>query len=313
MHVAICIVGFRNEQDIVHCLAALARSTHEDFEVVICENGGPDAYEALTRAIPGDLPRGQPVRAVLASGNLGYAGGVNVCIQNSSAADAWWVLNPDTAPAANALEALVAKLADGSCDAASGIMFHADGTVESYGGRWRPWMGRAESIGHGRSVDDPVNHEWVERQLSYIPGGSMLVGRTFLDTVGLMREDYFLYCEEVEWSLRALQKGLRLGFAPGARVLHDQGTTTGSGGKVSSRPKLPIYLDERNKILVTRDRFSGRLPVAAAAALLLIFARYARRGAWAQMGYALQGWGAGILNKRGVPAWLQGATASTGS
>jgi GT2 family glycosyltransferase len=185
-----------------------------------------------------------------------------------------------------------------------GVMYHADGTVESFGGRWRPWLARAESIGHGRELGEPVA-DWADGgSPSYIPGGNMFFGRRFLDVVGPMREDYFLYCEEVEWCLRGLQKGMRLGLAPGARVLHNQGATTGSGEAPARRPKLPIYLDERNKLLVTRDRFSGRLPVSAAASLMLIFLRYGRRAAWRQLGYALQGWSAGIAGKRGVPGWL---------
>lgn len=313
LHVSVCIVGFRNAEDIVDCVASLLRSTHFDFEVLICENGGDEAYRRLVAALA-DLPENdRKIEAILAPGNIGYAGGVNLCIEHSRSADAWWVLNPDTVVDPDALEQLVAKLAEGSCEAAAGIMYYEDGTVESYGGRWRPWIGRAESIGHGRSVEDPVDPDWVLRRLSYIPGGSMLVSRAFLEAVGPMREDYFLYCEEVEWSLRGLQNGLRLGFAPGARVLHNQGATTGSGGELKQRAKLPIYLDERNKMLVTRDRFTARLPIAAVASFLLIFARYGRRGAWAQLRYALEGWSAGILNKRGIPEWMQRTNAQAGS
>jgi GT2 family glycosyltransferase len=303
MHVAICIVGFRNAPDIVQCLAALEKSTHADFEIIICENGGAEAHSDLSRQLTGSLKQGQPVRAVLAPANLGYAGGVNVCIAETPEAEAWWVLNPDTIPDPCALEELVRKLGDGY-DIVGGIMYHEDDRVESYGGRWRPWLARAESIGRGRRLDEPVDAREVEERLSYIPGGSMLAGRRFLTEAGTMRDDYFLYCEEVEWSLRGAANGLRLGFAPAARVLHNQGNTTGSGVEVKSRPKLPIYLDERNKLLVTRDRFPLRFPVAAIAALLLIVLRYGKARAWRQMGYGLRGWLAGMLNKRGPPGWL---------
>src|SRR5580658_2030300 len=47
MHVVIAIVGFRNPADIAGCLAALEPSSHQDFAVCICENGGADAYDAL--------------------------------------------------------------------------------------------------------------------------------------------------------------------------------------------------------------------------------------------------------------------------
>ena len=88
MHVAVCIVTFRNVDYIVVCLNALARSTYADFEVVICENGGPEAFERMAAAIPAKLPGGQPVRAVLSAGNLGYAAGVNRCLREAPDADA---------------------------------------------------------------------------------------------------------------------------------------------------------------------------------------------------------------------------------
>ncbi len=304
MHVAICIVGFRNEADIAACLEALGRSTYADFEVVICENGGPAAYDRLIAALPDPLPGGQGVRAHLAPGNLGYAGGVNTCMRQSPDADAWWVLNPDTVPDADALAELVKALGAGRHDVVGGIIYDEEGRVGSYGGRWRKWLARPESIGIGRPLADPVDPGAVEQELGYISGCSMLVGRRFVERTGLMREDYFLYCEEVEWNLRGLKEGMRLGFAPAARVFHKQGTTTGAGGAIRERKKLPIYLDERNKMLLTRDLFPSRLPVAASAAMLLILLRFGRKRAWRQLGYAMQGWTAGLLNRRGVPDWV---------
>jgi GT2 family glycosyltransferase len=304
MHVAICIVGFRNEDDIAACLEALALSTYADFQVVVCENGGRAAYDRLLARVPKRLPGGQPVRVQLAPGNLGYAGGINACMHGSPDADAWWVLNPDTLPDPDALSELVKALSTGRHDVVGGIIYDETGSVGSYGGRWRKWLARAESIGLGRKLSDPVDAASVETELGYISGCSMLVGRRFVEETGLMREDYFLYCEEVEWNLRGLRKGMRLGFAPAARVFHKQGTTTGAGAAIRERKKLPIYLDERNKMLLTRDLFPGRLPVAAGAAMALILLRFGRRGAWRQLGYAAQGWAAGLLNRRGVPEWL---------
>jgi N-acetylglucosaminyl-diphospho-decaprenol L-rhamnosyltransferase len=52
----------------VSAIPALAASAHHDFEEVICENGGADAYGRLTAAVPNALPGGQPVRTVLVDG-----------------------------------------------------------------------------------------------------------------------------------------------------------------------------------------------------------------------------------------------------
>ena len=80
----------------------------------------------------------------------------------------------------------------------------------------------------------------------------------------------FLYCEEVEWCLRAIRKCEKLGYAPGAVVLHAQGTATGGGGALKTRSKTAIYLSERNRILLTRDvltLLSGVCRAAVAASL----------------------------------------------
>jgi len=304
MHVAVAIVGFRNASDIVRCLSALEASSHQDFEVIICENGGLEAYAGLNAALPATLPGGQLVRTLRAPENLGFAGGVNVCLYETSAVDAWWVLNPDTCPEPQALAALVEKLSDGSCEAVGGPLYLPDGTVQSYGGLWSPWLARPISIGHGGPQDAAVDPAAIEGAQNYLNGASMLIGRRFLETVGPMREDYFLYCEEVEWCLHAGAKGMRLGFAPEARVLHYQGATTGAGGHVANRSRLSVYLGERNKILTTRDRYPMRLPVAALAVLALHLRRVVKQSAWAQLGYGLAGWWAGLCGQRGAPKWM---------
>jgi N-acetylglucosaminyl-diphospho-decaprenol L-rhamnosyltransferase len=305
MHVAVAIVGFCNTDDIVRCLAALTASEHRDFEVVICENGGPEAYKRLIVAVPPTLGGGQPVRIMRAPNNLGFAGGVNVCLKETPDADAWWILNPDTSPPPRAMAALVGKLQDGSCDAVGGPLYLGNGTVQSYGGLWQGWPARAVSIGHGGPQNAPIDAAAIERRQNYLNGASMLIGRRFIQTTGLMREDYFLYCEEVEWCLRARTLGLRLGFAPDAAVLHFQGTTTGAGGRVADRSRISVYLVERNKMLLTRDRYPARLPVAVVATLVIIASRYGRAGAWKQMGYGLAGVWAGLLNRRGPPTWTR--------
>jgi hypothetical protein len=304
MRITVAIVGFRNPGDIAHCLSALARSTYRTFEVVICENGGREWAARLSSELPDRLADGQPVRVIDAGANLGYAGGVNRAMAAAPDAEAWWILNPDTEPEPDALSALVRRLETGGCDAVGGTLYLPGETVQAYGGRWRAPLARAISIGYGAQLGEAVDSGAVERSLSYLSGACMLVSRRFLEATGPMREEYFLYCEEVEWFLRARARGMRLGFAPDARVLHRSGSTTGAHDAVRLRPKTPIYLDERNKMLVTRDCFPALLPVAAVAALVLALLRFARKGAWRQLGYALDGWRAGLLNRRGPPSWI---------
>jgi len=302
--VAVAIVGYRNVADILACLDALSASTYDDFEVIICENGGKAAYEDLQRSLPSTLKGGQMLRAVMARKNLGFAGGVNVCLSETPDAEAWWILNPDTQPAAGALGAKVRRLAKGDCDAVGCIIHLPIGKVQSYGGRWSPILGRSKALGRGADPFAAVDACWVERTQNYIDGAAMLVSRRFVDVVGPMREDYFLYCEEVEWCLRALNGGLRLGFAADAKVFHRQGATTGASGDAHKVAKLPLYLTMRNTILLTRDRTPRWTPVAGIALLAVLVRRFALRGAWRQFGHGFIGLVAGMRNERGAPQWL---------
>ncbi len=304
MHVAIVIVGFRSPDDVARCVRAIQDLTHRDFEVVVCENGGPAAFNAQLAALPSRLAHGQPVQVVQAPRNLGYAGGVNYGMAQAPGANAWWVLNPDTLPKPDALSLCLERLAVGDCEAVGCVVELPGGTVQSYGGRWQMAFGRAVSIGWNAPINRPVDAQAIERAQNYLNGAVMLVSRRFLEVVGPMREDYFLYCEEVEWFLRARRLGIRLGFTPFARVGHEGGVTTGSYAQFRDMPKTPVYLNARNRILVTRDLSPILTPIVALGALISLTLRFGRRRAWRQLGYALGGWWAGLLGRRGPPAWI---------
>lgn len=303
--VAVIIVGFRNPDDVSRCLDALEISTHSDFEIYICENGGEAACDALRASVPSHLAGGQRVTVLNPGDNLGYAGGINHCLDAAAGTyDAAWVLNPDTEPHPAALAALLQRLARGDVDAVGSMMVGEDGSVQSYGGRWRPWFAVGGSMGLFAHKEDAVNAAEVEARQAYLIGASMLVSRRFVEVTGPMQADFFLYAEEVEWCLRARRKGLKLGFAPDAVVAHHQGTTTGWVGAFNTRPKMPIYLDARNRIRLTAKMYPWFLVTAVPYILIHSLWRYGRRGAWRQVGYVFQGVAAGLRGESGRPAWV---------
>jgi GT2 family glycosyltransferase len=305
MHVAVVIVGFRNAGDVARAVGHILAQSYQNLSITICENGGVEATQALAAALSPMMGGIRQVSILSAPDNPGYAGGVNRAIAASAEADAWWILNPDTLPEPVALDALSQRLSRGDVAAVGGVLHDGHGFVQSLGGRWRGALARAESLGRGRMVDTPVEIGAVEREIDYLSGASMLVGRAMMDMIGPMREDYFLYAEEVEWCLRAKAAGLRFGFAPLAKVVHHQGGATGSGESARQRPRLPIWLDERNKLNVVRDTQPWALLTAIPASLILLSLRYGKAMAWRQWRFALGGWWAGVRNQRGKPPWVQ--------
>jgi N-acetylglucosaminyl-diphospho-decaprenol L-rhamnosyltransferase len=302
--VAIAIVSYRNPHEVADCLVQLARSSHEDFSVYVCENGGSEAYRGLCDMVPSRLPGGQAVTLLNAGENLGYAGGVNCALEAAGKQfDAAWILNPDTLPEPGALAALLRRLDRGDVDAVGGVLLQLNGEIQGFGGRWRSKLAIGGSIGLFRPPDQPIDEAEVEAEQSYLMGASMLVSRRFIEVNGPMRADYFLYVEEVEWCLRAQRNGLRLGFTAEAIVRHHQGTTTGWAGSFRQRPKMPIYLDARNRVRLTRQMNPTWLWTAVPAILLHAIWRYARRGAWRQVAYVFEGVAAGLRGESGRPSW----------
>jgi GT2 family glycosyltransferase len=300
-NVSVVIVGYNNLLDIQRCLRALSLSSYSSFEVIICENGGNDAFGRLINNIPSTLSGGQQVKLIPSPRNLGFAGGVNFALKHAAAEGAIWILNPDTEPASDALEHLAARLASGNCDAVGCTIILPSGLIQSYGGHWSVATAHATSIGFGSDPMHQPDPNYIERTQNYLNGASMFVSLRFLEITGLMREEYFLYCEEVEWCLRARRLQMRLAFCENAVVLHYHGTTTGLGDGFHGASSQAIYLSERNKLLVLWDYEPLFLLIAGPISLGRMVARCFRHSAVHQLVPGAKGWWAGIRNIRVEP------------
>jgi len=323
--VIVAIIGYRNNDDVYECLSALAKVTEKTFLISICENGGAGSYHELcdrlkdlvdfeggapntvdvrvAQACGGTLRTGgQVVRIYRARDNLGYAGGINVCIGQLTLTEKWsalWVLNPDTEPDPNALTALIKRTREGEYGIVSSrLVFKSTGRVQSYGGHWRPLMARGLNIGQNASLDVVPDFDAIELSMNYVSGASLFATREYVESVGLMDERYFLYCEEVDWCFRRGHR--RLGYAHDAIVYHAHGTTTGSSADPKERSSISVYLNERNKLLLTKRFYPTLYPLVLATTLLLTL-QYLKCGAVRNFFVALSGWFAGAQGEEGPP------------
>ena len=325
---AVSMVGFRNAGDVRQCIVKLQDGTDQNFVVLICENGGRMAFDDLVTALGtlgtaedaplsqdpaieavwrGRLPGGQVVEALRATENLGFAGGVNATITRLAVHPAWsalWVLNTDTEPEPEALAALVRKAdSDPSYGiVGSRLVLFGTGKIQAYGGRWRKYTARGFNIGLHCPADAPVDAGAVEREMDYVLGASMYVTRAYIDEVGVMKKEYFLYVEEIDWCLR--RGRFRLGFAADSIVHHHHGSTLGSSMTRRNRSRLSVHLEERNRHLVSQKFYPLLYPLIALTTLALT-AQYIRARAPGNFVIALAGWWAGLRGKSGKPAWLR--------
>lgn len=317
IHVA--IVSYGSSGDIFDCLTAIMKQSAQVSAIHICENAGSDQFRKLAGVVgsfiatvtddqaarfSGKTASGAEIAISDAGENLGYAGGINHCLQRMGSNWSYlWIVNPDAAPEAGALGALLDRQRAVDADIVGGVLvFAGTDRIQSCGGYWRPWIARGLNLAMGRALSDKPDKDSIDGSMNYISGACMLVTRRYVEDVGPMLDDYFLYCEEVDWCLR--RGAHRLAFAPDAIIHHQHGSTIGSHRDRKKRSRLSVYLDERNKIILTRRIYPLRLPVVACATLLLL-AQYLVDGAFANFGHGVAGWWAGLRGRTGRPPWMK--------
>lgn len=231
---------------------------------------------------------------VQTGGNLGFAGGNNVGLRlalNDPDIEHIWFLNNDTVIEPDAPAAIVRALdADRSIGMAGCAIryYHRPERFQLVNGaRFSRWTGRGYPIGGGAASETGFNADDVAADTDFVSGASLAVTRRFVETVGEMAEDYFLYYEEIDWAVRG-RRLFRIGFAPDAVIYHKEGGSIGSSRETAKRSALSEYYMARSKILFGRKHDRMRVPSLLAHNLLLA-ARRATQGHFDKAAAILKG------------------------
>ena len=85
----------------------------------------------------------------------------------------------------------------------------------------------------------------------YAHGAAMLIKREAIEKVGLMPECFFLYYEEIDWSIMFTRAGYEIWYDPSCTVYHKESQTTGQNSP------LRTYYITRNRLLLVKRNFKG--------------------------------------------------------
>ncbi|MDR2161195.1 MAG: glycosyltransferase, partial [Desulfovibrio sp.] len=292
----VVIVAYDNDDDTLACLAALAGLRRLPGHICLVDNSEQAgmslflAWQQLwkTKGLP------SPVRMDAAGSvsaflylplpdNRGFAAGVNAAVallsrQNDLAY--LWLLNPDTLPDPQALEALldVAESDPNIGVVGSTLVLPTEPpTLQAAGGSgFNPFWGTSSQLLAGYSLESAMNHDEnaINHQLKDIIGASMLVRAEVFQQAGPLDESYFLYGEETEWCLRIRAAGYRLAWASKSHVMHKEGGS--SGARPMSRPAYVDYLMLRNRLLLLKRHYPASVPLAVLSYTMVALKRVQR-------------------------------------
>lgn len=288
----VVIVAFQSDDVIADCLDSLAQSIGVDLTIVVVDNASTDGTceiirgtgDRLTGAVKfREIDVGAPPPSCIegltllrSSINGGYAYGVNRGLEwllSDTQLDLFWILNPDCIVAPDAAANFARHGADGRFSLMGGRTVYVEpaGKIQNDGGRVSLLTGVCSPVHLGLEASGtPLPNA---SEIDFVTGANCVASRRFIEQAGPMREDYFLYYEEVDWALR--RGSLPLRIAPETVVRHHGGTTIGSGSVSRRASAFANYLNFRNRTRFIRRYAPFSLPIvlayaAAKAAQLIV-------------------------------------------
>jgi GT2 family glycosyltransferase len=122
----------------------------------------------------------------------------------------------------------------------------------------------------------------------YAHGAAMMAKREAIEKVGVMPECYFLYYEELDWSMMFRRAGFQIWYEPACTVFHKESRSTGVNSP------LKAYYITRNRLLfISRNeksniRFASYIYIIAVVALRDII-KYLFKGQFRQINATIKG------------------------
>jgi GT2 family glycosyltransferase len=230
--VSIVIPNWNGAHHLPVCLDSLRRQRYTPLEILVVDNASTDhSRELLTRDYP-------EVRLIALPHNQGFTGACNAGIQ-AARGDIIALLNNDTEVDADWVAALVDAFAqhpEAGLIASKILLFDQRDRFHTAGDLFRV---------DGRLINRGVweKDEGQYDQETYVfsaCGGAAAYRRSMLDEIGLLDDDFFFSCEDMDLAWRAQLAGYRCVYTPAAVVYHRLSAT---GGGVTAS-----YHDGRNLI-----------------------------------------------------------------
>ena len=241
--VFIIILNWNNWPDVLECLESLKDNDYPNYQVVIVDNGSDQKPKVLN----------QDIKIIYNEKNLGFSGGNNVGIKYALEQNADYILllNDDTIVSNDFLTKLVEI---GESNESIGLIgpkiyFHNQSKkIWSAGGRINWLYNKGEMIGYNQEDNGQYDSPKVQ-ETEFLTGCCVLVKKQVIEKIGLMPEEYFLYYEDTDWSLKARKNKFKCVFVPDAKIWHK-----GSQSSIAGSPSY-IYYHIRNG-LVMANRYA---------------------------------------------------------
>lgn len=217
------------------------------LEVIVVDNASSEDEATL---IEQRYPR---VKVIRSKENLGFAGGNNLGIKAALGRYLFFInndtiLKPQTSDLKHLIERLESDTKIGMV--CPKIRFAWDSCPIQFAG-YTPLSRitlRNKAIGYG---EEDLGQYDNAHSTPYAHGAAMMVKREAIERAGLMPECYFLYYEELDWSMMIRRAGYEIWYEPTCTIYHKESQATGQ------ESSLRTYYITRNRLLFAKRNQQG--------------------------------------------------------
>ena len=214
----------------------------ESIEVIVVDNASQqDEASTIEQRYP-------QVRVIRSKANLGFAGGNNLGIKAAQGKYLFFINNDtllkhQTSDIRHLIDRLESSPKIGMVCPKLRFSW-GDNPIQfaGYTPLSRITM-RNQAIGCGESDNGQYD---TPHPTPYAHGAAMMVKREVIEKAGLMPECYFLYYEELDWSMMLRRTGYDIWYEPSFTVYHKESQTTGQ------QSPLRTYYITRNRLLFVK-------------------------------------------------------------
>jgi GT2 family glycosyltransferase len=250
---AIVIINWNSFDLTSDTLASLSSTSYKNYDIIVVDNFSTDNSAA-------QLEKDFPSIILLRSDeNKGFTGGNNLGFDYAINEGYEYVmmLNNDVAVESDFLEPLVVKLdMDEKIGGVQPLIYfyHDRELIWNAGSRYNAIFGIPYILGYYRKDKGQLQRK-KQKSIDWITGCAFMIRTEVLKKVGVLKQDFFIYYEDVDLSFRIKEAGYALAYEASSVVYHKTGMSHKSKEKLKEgylNPKVH-YLNARNRLIVLKE------------------------------------------------------------
>jgi GT2 family glycosyltransferase len=229
---SIVIPTFNTAAMTLRCCDAVLASMPEGTEVIVVDDGSTDDTASRIR-----MER-SAVSLVRLEKNRGFANAANAGV-DAAHGDLILLLNSDAFVETDALPAFLEAFArDPALGVAGAQLLNEDGSPQWSGGPTPTLLWMAGVVSGAGSLARLLRRGRTDRKrtVDWVSGAAMAFRRETWEVAGPLDDRFRFYCQDIEFCLRARDRGWRVDLIPAARVRHGLGKTIAGGNLLQHDP-----------------------------------------------------------------------------